>query len=90
VSAAPESRPPCAAGRTAAFGGRWTEPCPSQARHSVGSPNAEPIWLCDEHFAQVSGAGLVKEQNIGEAEYQRRETKRRASSQPRHWFARRA
>ena len=77
---------PCAAGRSAGFGGRWTVPCPTKARHSIGSPNAEPVWLFDQHFAEVSEAGLVKDQNIGEAEYQRREIERRVPSQPRRWL----
>jgi hypothetical protein len=67
----------CAAGRTSFFGGRWREPCPQNARHSIGSPRAEPIWLCDEHFTEVDDAGLVAEPNLTEAEFQRREQARR-------------
>jgi len=74
----------CASGRSAFFGGAWTEPCPNQARHAIASPTAEPIWLCDEHFNEVNAAGLVKEPDIGEDEYQDREAERQGSGK-RRW-----
>jgi hypothetical protein len=66
---------PCAAGRSAFFGGKWREPCPNVGRHAIGSPAREPVWLCDLHFAEVSEAGLVAEPYIGKAEFERRERK---------------
>lgn len=48
----------CVAGRTAFFGGRWTEPCPLEAIHRVVSSNMT-IDLCDPHFQQVHQAGLI-------------------------------
>jgi len=83
-------RGPCSAGRTAHFGGRWREPCNANAVHYIASPGTEPIALCDQHFRQVSDAGLVKEPNIGEEEFQRREAQRIGSSMTpkskRRWF----
>jgi len=77
----------CHAGRSAFFGGRWTTPCPNPARHVIGSPNAEPIRLCDEHFEQVTNAGLVAEQNIGDAEFERREQQKVTAKKVRRgWF----
>lgn len=66
----------CDAGRSAFFGGRWREPCPNYARHHIASPEADPITLCDEHFRQVDEAGMVKEPDLGEQEYERREQQR--------------
>ena len=74
-----DDRHECHAGRTAFFGGAWTEPCPNRARHAIGSPEAEPIWLCDEHFNDVNAANLVTEPNIDEDEYQRREADRQGN-----------
>jgi len=83
----------CDAGRTAFFGGRWGEPCPAPAIHVIGSPDAEPIRLCDEHFGQVNEAGLVDDVNIGDEDFQRREAERLGSGAPtpprrRRWFGR--
>jgi hypothetical protein len=64
------------ADRSAFFGGRWQEPCPSYARNHTGSPEADPIILCDEHFRQVSDAGMVKEPYLDPQEYDRREQPR--------------
>jgi hypothetical protein len=84
--------PVCQAGLTAFFGGAWTEPCPRPGRHAIGSPNAEPIRLCDEHYGEVEAAGLVQEPVISEAEYNRREASRTGSlptTKPkRGWFGR--
>jgi hypothetical protein len=86
------AKPSCAAGRSAFFGGSWTEPCDRTSIHSIGSPKAEPIWLCDEHFQEVKAAGLVKEAFIDETEFQRRERERlavtAAQPTPRRWFRR--
>jgi hypothetical protein len=76
----------CHAGRSAFFGGRWTSPCPNEGRNVIGSPSAEPIRLCDEHFEQVAGAGLVKEQNLSKADFDKREQQRVKPG--RRWFRR--
>jgi hypothetical protein len=79
----------CHAGRSALFGGRWHEPCPNYARNYIGSPEADPIILCDEHFRQVNEAGLVNEPYLGRQEYERREQQRveeRRKGRP--WFRR--
>lgn len=49
---------------------------PNYARHHIGSPEADPIILCDEHFRQVNEAGMVKEPYLEPHEYERREQKR--------------
>lgn len=60
--------------------------------HVIGSPAGDPIRLCDGHFKEVSAAGLVTDPNIGEAEYQRRESERlgglKGSTRRRGWFGR--
>lgn len=65
---------PCAAGRTAFFGGRWTvlDAHDEIGRHVIGSPGGVVVHLCDKHFAEVNAAGLVTEPNIGEEELERR------------------
>ncbi len=66
---------PCAAGRTAFFGGRWKRPCTNNddLRHVIAAPGlATPIELCEEHFQQVLGAGLVSEPYMDPGEYKRR------------------
>jgi hypothetical protein len=81
--------PVCHSGRTAFFGGAWTEPCPEPGRHVVGSPSADPIRLCDEHFRQVNEAGLVTEPFIAPTEFDRREEQRSgvpAQKPRRRWF----
>lgn len=74
--------PECHAGRTAFFGGAWSAPCPSEGTQYIGSPEAEPIILCESHFKEVMAAGLVTEPNIGNADYQRREAQR---TRPKGW-----
>jgi hypothetical protein len=44
--------------------------------HYITSPALPPIKLCDRHFQEVAAAGLVKDQNIGPEEYDRRENER--------------
>ena len=44
--------------------------------HYITSPALPPIKLCDRHFQEVAAAGLVKDQNIGTEEYERREKQR--------------
>jgi hypothetical protein len=80
----------CHAGRSAFFGGRWQEPCPNYARNHIGSPEADPIILCDDHFRQVNEAGMVKEPNIGPQEYERREQQRAAERRKTHRWLRRS
>lgn len=65
---------PCAAGKTAFFGGRWTvlDAHDAIGRHVIGSDIGVAIHLCDEHFQQVLEAGLVTEPYIDEAEFERR------------------
>lgn len=65
---------PCAAGRTAFFGGRWARgyPCPNDGRHIVAAEVGPPIPLCDRHFEQVLAAGLVSEPYINPDEFERR------------------
>lgn len=63
----------CDAGRTAFFDGTWTTPCPTEAIHHIGSPAAEPIRLCEEHFQQVLAAGLVTDPNIAPEDFDKRE-----------------
>ena len=86
------ANPSCPAGRTAFFDGSWTVPCERTSIHSIGSPKAEPIWLCDEHFQEVKAAGLVKETFIDETDFRRREGERLAVTAapppPRQWFRR--
>ena len=72
----------CAAGKTAFFGGRWSEPCGGLGRNTVGSPGADPVPLCDEHFRQVQEAGLIAEPNITDADFQRREGARKRRFRP--------
>ena len=85
---------PCAAGRSAFFGGQWAEPCPEKAIHHIGPPGADPIRLCDGHFIEVNAAGLVTDPNLDEDEFQRRERERlnaQAGEPPRprrRWFGR--
>jgi hypothetical protein len=69
----------CDAGRTSFFGGRWTQPCEVRAHHSIGSPGAAPIELCDVHCQEVAEADLVVDQNITEETYQRRENLRKSA-----------
>ena len=61
----------CAAGRTAFFGGRWTEACIGEGRRVIGSRGNEPIRLCEAHFAEVSAGSLVKDPAMTEAEFKR-------------------
>lgn len=75
----------CDAGRTSFFGGKWTEPCPNDFVHEIGSPRKEPIRLCDAHFQEVFQAGLVAEPMIGDAEFERREAERKAGADKRRW-----
>ena len=63
----------CHAGRTAAFGGRWIEPCLISPSHKIGRTGGDPIVLCDEHFQQVEAAGLVSDANIGKQDFAQRE-----------------
>jgi hypothetical protein len=77
----------CAAGRTAFFGGRWTEPCENGGRHSIGHPGGDPVRLCDVHFEQVNAVGLVNEPNMSEADFQLREQER-AGAKKRRWLSR--
>jgi hypothetical protein len=58
----PARRPGCGTGET----------CPSPAIHLIVSP-ISTIKLCDDHFQVALSLGLVKEPNIGQEEYDRRE-----------------
>ena len=71
----------CDAGRSAGFGGKWRTPCPDKAMHYITSPALPPIKLCDRHFQEVAAAGLVKDQNIGPEEYDRREQERQEKTE---------
>jgi hypothetical protein len=87
----PTDMPLCHAGRTAFFGGSWTQPCPEPGRHAIGSPNTDPIRLCDEHFRQVNEAGLVTEPFIAPPEFDRREAQRTGTPEVKarkRWFGR--
>lgn len=66
----------CQAGSRCGLGGKWTTPCSSPAIHGIANPGSEPILLCDKHFREVSADGLVKDENIGKEEFDRREQKR--------------
>jgi hypothetical protein len=66
----------CHAGRKAFFNGKWSQPCLNKSIHYIVWPNGSPIELCDEHFFEVSAAGLITEPNISEKEAMRRETER--------------
>lgn len=57
----------CAAGRTAFYGGLWTEPCELLTFHqhtiiAVG----HRIQLCDTHFKRALADGLVTDPYISE------------------------
>jgi hypothetical protein len=51
-------------------------PCPNVAIHAITNPGSPPILLCDQHFQEVSAAGLVKDPNISKEEFDRRERER--------------
>ena len=66
----------CHAGRKAGLGGKWRTPCPDVAVHAIASPAREPILLCDKHFQEAAAAGFVKDIDIGQEEFDRRERER--------------
>lgn len=70
-----DDSPVCMAGRSVFFGGRWKQPCeePLFGRiHVIAAPGSQEILLCDKHFMQVQGAGLVDEPYVDREEWQRR------------------
>lgn len=68
----------CQAGKECGMSGWWTVPCDKPAVHGITNPAGPPILLCDLHFMEVSAAGLVKDENIGKEEFDRRERVRKS------------
>lgn len=76
---------PCAAGRSAGFGGRWIFPCQAViVRHVLHSEGlSRPLHFCDKHMDQLIAAGLVPHLNVSEQDVGRlKEHYRRHPSGP--------